>query len=256
MDERERKKHMRARRRRRRRKKMIRALLLTLMFIMGIFIIGLVLYIGKSLFGSEDGESGKFLWNMGSFGKADIVLDAGHGGKDQGASSGNVLEKAITLVITEKTAEILENAGYEVGLVRDDDTFVELEDRIKYGNRKEAKVFVSIHCNSAEEEADGIETFYAESKEESSQKLAKILQEHLITETGARDREVKTADYAVILGTEMPAALVEVGFLSDAGERTLLQTEAYQEKLAEGIAQGIIEYLNQQQVKQEPDESL
>lgn len=54
----------------------------------------------------------------------------------------------------------------------------------------------------------------------------------------------------------MPAALVEVGFLSDAGERTLLQTEEYQEKLAEGIAQGIIEYLNQQQVKQEPDESL
>lgn len=177
------------------------------------------------------------------FRSVDIVLDAGHGGKDQGASAGNVLEKEINLEITKKTKKILEEAGYRVGMVRDNDTFVELGQRAAYANQKEARVFVSIHCNSAEEAADGIETFYAEQKEAESQELAQCIQEHMIGRTSARDREVKTADYAVILRTDMPAALTEVGFLSDAAECEALQQEVYQEKLAEGIAEGILTYL-------------
>lgn len=177
------------------------------------------------------------------FSGVDIVLDAGHGGKDQGASAGNVLEKEINLEITKKTKKILEEAGYRVAMVREDDTFVELAQRAAYANQKEARVFVSIHCNSAEEAADGIETFYAERKAEKSLELAQDIQEHMIAWTGARDREVKTADYAVILRTDMAAALTEVGFLSDAAECEALQQESYQEKLAEGIAEGILTYL-------------
>lgn len=235
-----REKRMQEKRRRRRKKKLIRAMLIFVMVIVLAFAAVGICYLGKALLGNTTGEKLKLPW---SFGSVDIVLDAGHGGKDQGASSGDVIEKDITLEITEKVNKILEEAEYKVGLVRDDDTFVDLHERADYANRKEAKVFVSIHCNSSEDEADGIETFYAESKAENSQGLAEIIQDRLVEQTGARDREVKTADYTVILETEMPAALVEVGFLSDSIERELLQQEDYQKKLAEGIAAGILEYL-------------
>lgn len=238
-----REKRMREKRKRRRRKKLLRALLILILILLLAFAAVGIFFLGKALLVDTEKESMKLPW---SFGTVDIVLDAGHGGKDQGASSGDVLEKNITLEVTGKTKEILEKAGYKVGMVRDDDTFVALDERAEYANRKQAKVFVSIHCNSAEEEADGIETFYTEQKDEKSQNLAQILQKNVIEKTDARDREAKTANYTVIVRTDMPAALVEVGFLSDSKDCELLQQEDYQEKLAEGIADGIIEYLDTQ----------
>lgn len=185
-------------------------------------------------------------WNFSSK-TVDIVLDAGHGGKDQGTSAKEVLEKDINLKIVQKTQKLLEDAGYKVGMVRNDDTFVKLGERAEYANEREAKVFVSIHCNSSESgKGNGIETYYAEEKTEDSRPLAEFIQENVILQTNARDREARTADYAVISHTDMPAALVEVGFLSDADERTLLQQDDYQELLAKGIADGIIHYLDSQ----------
>lgn len=239
-DRRLREKRMREKRKRRRRKKLIRALLILLIVLLLLFSIVGIFCLGTALFGDSSKEHFQLPWN---FGKVDIVLDAGHGGKDQGANAGNVLEKDITLEITQKTKELLEEAGYKVGMVREDDTFVALDDRAEYANRKKAQVFVSIHCNSAEEEADGIETFYTEQKGEQSQQLAQTIQENVIAQTEARDREAKTADYTVTVRTDMPAALVEVGFLSDSEECRMLQQEDYQEKIAEGIAGGIAEFL-------------
>lgn len=236
---------IRKRRRRRRKKKLLRAIFLLFVVTAGIFLLLFVFQRTRHLLNSEKVEEVFLSW---SFGSVDIVLDAGHGGKDQGASGGNAIEKEITLEIAKKAEAILEEAGYKVKMVRDDDTFVELEERAEYANRKEAKVFVSIHCNSSEDgEGNGIETFYTEQKGEESQKLAQFLQESVVAVTGARDREVKTADYAVIVRTKMPAALVETGFLSDSSERELLQQEEYQEKVAKGIAEGIINYLGQPQ---------
>lgn len=177
------------------------------------------------------------------FNKADIVLDAGHGGKDPGANAEDAFEKDITLKITQMTRKILEDAGYKVSMTRTEDTFIELPERSSYANRKRADIFVSIHCNSSEDGlGKGIETYYTEQKGKSSENLANEIQDALVENTNAENREVRTADYTVIVETNMPSALVEVGFLTDSEERRLLQQEKYQKKLAEGIAEGIINY--------------
>lgn len=230
--------------RRRRRKKRLLRLVVLLLLLLAAF---LVLIIGKFLRErmslSALSRETMFSWDITS---VDIVLDAGHGGKDQGANGDDVIEKEITLEIAKKTEECLKEAGYKVKLTRDEDTFMELEERAEYANRKKAKVFVSIHCNSSEDgEGNGIETFYSEQKGEESEKLAVLIQENLIAQTNARDREAKAADYTVIARTKMPAVLVETGFLSDAEERALLEQEEYQNHLAKGISDGIIAYLEQ-----------
>ncbi len=236
---------MRQKRKRKRKKKMIRAFLLALFLLVLALVLTAGMMLGRLLVNIVANRETTMAW---SFGSVDIVLDAGHGGKDQGTSYESIIEKDLTLEITEKARDILEEAGYNVGMVRRDDTFVALDERAEYANRKNAKAYVSIHCNSSEDgEGNGIETFYAEQKGAESQELAQAIQENVINQTKARDREVKTADYTVIVQTEMPAALVEIGFLSDANERALLQQEEYQEKLAEGIASGIIEYMEKRE---------
>jgi len=178
------------------------------------------------------------------FNKADIVLDAGHGGKDPGANVGVVFEKDITLSIALMTQEILENAGYKVAMTRNDDIFVELTERSEIANCKNSYVFVSIHCNSSEDGVGkGIETYYTDQKGESSKYLAAEIQNSVIEHTNAENRELRTANYTVLVRSNMPTALIEVGFLTDSEEIELLQTEAYQKKVAEGIANGIINYL-------------
>ena len=226
------------RRRHRRRKKLLRKAV-TVMAVLTVICITVVL-LYRWIFGEKKIFS--------SFGTADIVLDAGHGGKDAGANHGDLYEKDINLAVAKKTKALLSEAGYKVKMTREDDTYAALSDRVAFANRRNAKVFVSIHCNSSEDgSGNGIETFYAESKNWNSEKLAESIQTNIVNATGAKDREVKTADYAVILGTDMSAALVEVGFLSDKNERTLLQNEDYQQKLAEGISEGILDYLSADQ---------
>lgn len=230
-------------RRRRRKKKLLRFVVLLLLLSAAFLVLILGKLLGERMIVPAMSRAMMFSWDITS---VDIVLDAGHGGKDQGANGGNAIEKEITLEIAKKTEECLKEAGYKVKLTRDDDTFVELEERAEYANQKKAKVFVSIHCNSSEDgEGNGIETFYSEQKGEESEKLAVLIQENLIEQTNARDREAKTADYAVIVRTKMPAVLVETGFLSDAEERALLEQDEYQNHLAKGIADGIIGYLEQ-----------
>ncbi len=247
MDKREQQRYrserMKRRRRRRMRKKLMRAFLILLFIILGIFLVIFVLHLKEIFNDSSETVMFEFPWERKEE-EADIVLDAGHGGKDQGTSYGDVLEKDITLEITKKTQEILKNSGYRVKLTREDDTFINIHKRAEAANKKNARVFVSIHCNSLEKgQADGIETYYAESKETDSQALAQAIQTDASEKTKALDRGVKTEDYVVVKETGMPAALIEVGFLSDANERELLQQEEYQQKLAEGIAAGILEYL-------------
>ena len=180
------------------------------------------------------------------FGSAEIVIDAGHGGHDVGANNGGVLESEINLSVAKKLEKILKQSGYEVAMTRKKDVFVELSERAEYANRKKAKVFVSIHCNSSEVPANGIETFYGDGREE-SMALADEIQKELILMTEAKDRGGKEETYAVIVKTKMPAVLVEIGFLNDAREMELLQSEEYQTTLAEAIATGIVEYLEEEE---------
>lgn len=229
------------RRRLRRRKRILRRLVLALLAGICILLLLLVVWLTGLFFGvSEEGMAG-LSWNST---KPVVMLDAGHGGKDQGASYEEVLEKDLNLAIAQKTKELLLEAGYRVYMTRKEDAFLDKYDRADDANRKNVDIFVSIHCNFLEEgQADGIETFYAESKSGESQALAEAIQANIIEQTAAQDRGAKTADYVVIKETDMPSALVEVGFLSDAAERERLQEEGYQQKLAEGIAAGIADYL-------------
>ncbi len=107
-----------------------------------------------------------------------IVIDAGHGGKDPGAVSGDLQEKDVTLSVAKRLGRILANRGYKVYLTRDDDRFITLEQRTKMADKKDAKIFLSLHCNAAPNERaannmKGIETFFLQrSKDARSQAIA------------------------------------------------------------------------------------
>ena len=180
------------------------------------------------------------------FRTADIVIDPGHGDHDPGAVAIDIYEKDITLDIALKTEKLLKDAGYKVRLTRDDDSFLELGERAEFANKRNAKVFVSIHCNSSEDgSGQGIETYYGESKTDADHTLAEKIQECLIIQTGARDREIKEAAYTVLVRTEMPSALVETGFMTNDAERAQLMDEHYQELIALGISEGIMGFLEE-----------
>lgn len=180
-----------------------------------------------------------------------IVIDAGHGGSDSGAVgylNGNmVLEKNLTLEITNKVKKRLEGEGYKVSLTRSGDTLPSLTERPAQANAEDAAVFVSIHINSVENapEASGTEVFYAGSNNGSvykvnSKTLASNILSRMIYYTDAVNRGVKTAEHAVTKRCNMPASLVEVGFITNPTEVYNMTSEEYQNKVAQGIAEGII----------------
>ena len=170
-----------------------------------------------------------------------VVLDAGHGGNDQGTCSGDILEKNINLSIVKKAAEKLEARGATVILTRDDDFKVGLEGRANIANDAGADFFVSIHCNYCEEDAGvrGIECYHRESSEE-SKALAESLSASLSDIEETMDRGTRTGEFKVLCHAQMPAALIEIGFLSNWDESHLLIDEEYQDKLAKKLAEGIL----------------
>ncbi len=174
-----------------------------------------------------------------------IVIDAGHGGFDPGAVGPSGLqEKAVNLEIALMTEKLLKDAGYNVLLTRDDDTFISLKDRVKVANQKKALLFVSIHINASNSSySEGTETFLAPNKIADSQLLANLLQENLLSELKRSNRGIKRENFYVIKYTKMPSALVELAFLSNPHEEALLEGILFKEKAAKAISQGIIKYI-------------
>lgn len=174
-----------------------------------------------------------------------IVLDAGHGGNDAGAVWEDIYEKNITLQITTKLKSVLEALGGIVFTTRDSDVYVSLEDRVRTARAKDADLFLSIHLNSLDDDAtvSGIETYCTEAANKKSPVLAEAIQNCLVEETGARDREVRSSsDFYVVKENKIPSCLIETGFLTSEKERPLLLSEDYQNKLVSGISKGILEY--------------
>lgn len=191
------------------------------------------------------------------------MLDPGHGGRDQGAASAQMKEKAITLNLAHRVAKILRAYGYKVELTRTGDTAVSLGERSAYATRTKADLFVSIHVNSAQNNTvRGIETFCmvpegaapsnggkpnpkfypGNTSNPRNFLLSYHLQRALLARTGAPDRGVKFARFSVLRDVTCPAALVEVGFLSNSTDELNLGSAAYLDKLARGIATGILNY--------------
>lgn len=172
-----------------------------------------------------------------------VVIDAGHGGEDPGTNGGGWEEKVITLSVAEKVQALLEEAEFEVIMSRTDDTFIALTDRAALTRTADAPIFVSIHCNAAENipTANGIET-YAAPNDDDDAELAGYLQSQLIAATGAKDRGVKTSRLVVLTHNEAPAALVEIGFMTNTDECAKITDDTYQDTLAAAIAAGINDY--------------
>ena len=172
-----------------------------------------------------------------------ICIDAGHGGKDPGACAGGVREKDIALSIAKKIRVHLRAAGYGVILTREnDDTFISLGNRAAEANMWGADLFVSVHCNSApNSSANGMEVYVHTSRGADSTRAAHAIYDRLLPASGLKGRGVKVNDYAVLRETAMPAVLVELGFVSNDGDRAKLVSEAWQERAAEAIAAGIME---------------
>ncbi len=173
-----------------------------------------------------------------------IVLDPGHGGKDPGAMSQIAgQEKDIVLSISGILRDLLVEKGYQVRLTRDTDVYIPLNERTQFAAEQEADLFISIHVNaSTSASGSGIET-YMESKSAESFRLAHAIQEQLIFATQAKDRGVKHAPFVVLIGTRVPAVLIEVGFMSNPTEGRKLTTEDYQRQLAQAIVKGIEQYI-------------
>ena len=172
-----------------------------------------------------------------------IVLDPGHGGKDPGAVGPTGLrESDVVLAIARHSADLLDNAGVRVLLTRDDDTFLQLSSRARFANREKADLFISLHCNSATNPAEGTETFIAR-KSKVSYPLAEDIQEHLIEILGTTDRGVKRANYTVLTKTKMAAALAEFQFIHTTTGEAQLRSRSFQVKCASALTAGILQHL-------------
>jgi N-acetylmuramoyl-L-alanine amidase len=214
--------------------------------------------LGKYSFG-QSGE-GKNL-NILLLGKTEskpksgiVMLDPGHGGKDNGASGPSGLhEKDVNLSVALKAGQLLEAKGIKVEYSRTDDTYVYLEDISAKANKLNADLFVSIHSNSAlNTAACGTETHTFTSidypelfmQQDERKRLAQLLQDNLIAKLQRINRGVKESNFAVLRNTKMPAALVEMSFISNPTEEQLLGSDDYQNRAAEAIADAIYAYLN------------
>lgn len=194
-----------------------------------------------------------------------IVIDPGHGGKDTGAKGKRgVEEKRVALDVARRLRAHLVNAGFKVYLTRENDRFVELDERSRKAQRWGADLFISIHLNSAASAAaEGTETYALASagyestsgglsnlsqpgnRYESANGIAAYqIQRALTQRVGSNDRGVKRSRFLVLKNAPCPAVLVECAFLSNAREEEQLLLETRREALAQALARGTINYLN------------
>ena len=174
-----------------------------------------------------------------------VCLDAGHGGTDAGAVNGDRLEKDDNLRIALAVRDKLEAAGSErltVLMTRADDTFLELQQRVDLANENGATLFVSLHRNSGG--GKGVEVWTSSLKEKAECRLAQYIMDGLEQAGVQKVRGVKhgtagnpAVSYTVVGRTEMPACLVELGFIDNDEDNALLDShwDAYAQAIADGI---------------------
>ena len=167
-----------------------------------------------------------------------VVIDAGHGGYDRGGIPGQrVSEKDMTLDVARRLKSVLAASGYRVVMTRDSDVFVPLGTRCAIANSYRNAIFVSVHFNSATRSgASGIETYFYS---RDSLSLASAIHHYVAGGAPSDNRGVRRRGYYVLRRTNMPAVLVECGFLTNPSEAAYAQNASYRQKLAEAIAAGV-----------------
>ncbi len=197
-----------------------------------------------------------------------IVIDPGHGGKDNGAQNNAyaVKEKTLALDIARRLASNLRSLGYRVTLTRNDDHFISLENRPALANDLGADLFISIHLNAAEDSSiTGIETYLYPPQGAPSASRSKILasdkqwhpanrydteslwaaylvQRALVQKLPSPDRGVKRARLKVLESARCPSILIENGFISSGSECSRLKSGLYRQQIADAIASGVQAY--------------
>jgi N-acetylmuramoyl-L-alanine amidase len=167
-----------------------------------------------------------------------VVVDAGHGGHDRGGIPGQrVSEKAMTLDVAQRLRKVLEASGYRVVMTRNSDVFVPLGTRCAIANSYRNGIFVSVHFNSAKRRgASGIETYFYS---RDSLALASAIHHYVAGGAPSENRGLRRRGYYVLRRTNVPAVLVECGFLTNPTEAAYAETASYRQKLAEAIAAGV-----------------
>ncbi len=190
-----------------------------------------------------------------------VVIDPGHGGEDQGTSSGGLREKDVNLDVSLKMRDILVKNGINVKLTRDNDTFIELKDRADFANNLSGDLFVSVHTNSLPQYPtfSGTETLYAPQQPiingVDSKKFAGIIQNNLIKSLGTNDHGIKSRpELAVLHRTKMPAVIAELGYITNDKERQNLGKPEFRQKAAEALAKATMDTLDKMDAYKNGDE--
>ncbi|MEC4982724.1 MAG: N-acetylmuramoyl-L-alanine amidase [Oscillatoria sp. PMC 1068.18] len=181
-------------------------------------------------------------------GRTLVAIDPGHGGKDPGAiGRGGLREKDVILPISQQVAQYLESQGVSALMTRSDDRFISLEGRVQMANRAGANLFVSIHANSinlSRPDVNGLETYHYSS----GLRLAQTIHRSILRNLNIRDRGVRQARFYVLRRSSMPSVLVEVGFVTGREDAANLSNPTYRSQMAQAIAAGILEYIQQNRV--------
>ena len=188
-----------------------------------------------------------------SQGERTIVIDAGHGGKDPGAISLNGFhEKEISLSMAIQLQQKLIEQGYNVIMTRTDDTFVELYSRARLANEMNADLFISMHANSnINSSILGLEVLYcpatsSELKLEDQFPFADRIYASILNSTRTPGRGVfKRPELVVLRETIMPAVIIEIGYLSNLQEESMVRDPGYQALVVQGILDGVNQYLSE-----------
>ena len=203
-------------------------------------------------------------WNLPLSGKV-IVLDPGHGGPDGGAAIGGVLEKDISLSVSNMVRDYLQEQGALVLMTREKDSDLagdvqgyrarkreDLMQRVKLINDSQADMYLSIHLNAfPSADSRGAQTFYTLRYKENKE-LARFIQAELRDNLENTRREAKVIDHVYVMKyAEKPGVLVEIGFLSNTQERELLVDTTYQNKIAVSMYEGIMRYFTEEPIAEE-----
>ncbi|HWP97400.1 MAG TPA: N-acetylmuramoyl-L-alanine amidase [Syntrophomonadaceae bacterium] len=216
--------------------------------LLGLVVLGVLLWLN----GSRQ-EQEQMVFSYGLSGRV-IVIDPGHGGLDSGASRGDLVEKEITLQIAKKLEHMLSQSGALVVLLRGNESDLagdeftgairehkqeDMRKRVKLANEAGADLFISIHTNAVPSPSwSGAQAFYKPGSPE-SKAVAVGIQKELQRILGNTKRSAGAGNYYVLKNVQMPAVLVEVGFISNPEEGRLLANSQYQDRVAYAILAGM-----------------
>ena len=179
-----------------------------------------------------------------------IVLDAGHGGSDPGASGNGLIEKNLTLSMLNKARALFDSDGtIKCYATRTTDTYPSFNDRTDLGNEV-GDAFISIHINAAANtSAAGTETYSLYANDQgnglTSYGLASEILKNLLSQLGTKDRKVKSENWIVLRQSKIPASLIEIGFITNSGDAAIMGSDAGQQKVAQAIFDSVKNLFNQ-----------